>query len=245
MRIHFARWLVGALIILFSGSFGLSKKHSEDGCGIDAEFYERIYPAQGTLPTYRIAANDTYWYTHRFFDSSPFSPSGRYLALTRSLQQQGSAVNQGDVAEVVVFDLCKGKEILIAETSAWGSQLGSQLQWGATDEQLLFNVVEYRSKEGGSSEEMYAGKAVVRGMVYNIVKKENRTLDCGIYHVSKSGKYSVSPDLTRTQQTQLGYGVSIRKGRENDGPVSDDGIYLTDIETGKCRLLTTLKQVSE
>ena len=64
---------------------------------------------------------------HRFFDSSPFSPSGRYLALTRApLRAEGKPIEPGDVASVVVVDLRRGTERTVATTRGWSSQLGAQ-----------------------------------------------------------------------------------------------------------------------
>ena len=64
---------------------------------------------------------------HRFFDTSPFSPSGRYLALTR-FPFEDRLPAPGDVAEVILVDLKTGEQRSIAETRGWGTQLGAQVQ---------------------------------------------------------------------------------------------------------------------
>src|SRR6266496_5820755 len=69
---------------------------------------------------------------HRFFDSSPFSPSGRYLGLTR-LPHEDRLPRPGDVAEVVVVDLETGESSVVAETRGWDTQVGAHVQWGADD----------------------------------------------------------------------------------------------------------------
>ena len=82
-------------------------------------------------------------YIHRFSDSSPVSPSGRYLAVTQVAEQYDIL----EKAIVTVFDLEMkvkdkgfGGSRIVAETAAYGSQLGAQVQWGATDEQLIYNL---------------------------------------------------------------------------------------------------------
>lgn len=75
---------------------------------------------------------------HRFFDTSPISPSGRYLGLTRFLRED-KMPRPGDPAEIVLVDLATGETRVIAETRGWDTQMGAQVQWGPTDKQLFFN----------------------------------------------------------------------------------------------------------
>ncbi len=51
----------------------------------------------------------------RFHLSSPVSPSGRYLALTR-LSREDRRPDPGEVAEIILVDLEKGGAKIIAET---------------------------------------------------------------------------------------------------------------------------------
>jgi hypothetical protein len=81
---------------------------------------------------------------HRFFDTSPFSPSGRYLGLTR-LPFEDRLPQPGDVARVVVVDLHTGEERTVAETRGWDTQVGAHVQWGADDTQLYFNDVDMQT----------------------------------------------------------------------------------------------------
>ena len=82
-------------------------------------------------------------YIHRYYDSSPFSPSGRYFAVTR-LPFEDRLPKPGDVAEIAIVDLQTGELRTIAETRGWDVQLGAQLQWGADDRTLLYNGLETR-----------------------------------------------------------------------------------------------------
>ena len=76
-------------------------------------------------------------YIHRYYDSSPFSPSGRYFAVTR-LPFEDRLPKPGDVAEIAIVDLQTGELRTVAGTRGWDVQLGAQLQWGADDRTLLF-----------------------------------------------------------------------------------------------------------
>ncbi len=64
---------------------------------------------------------------HRFFDTSPISPSGRYLAAFR-MQYEDKLPLAGDKGEVIVVDLQTGEEEAVAETCGWESQLGANVQ---------------------------------------------------------------------------------------------------------------------
>lgn len=57
------------------------------------------------IPTWIISDSNVST-IHRFFDSSPFSPTGRYLALTRS--SENVRVSEGSIAEIVLYDLILG-----------------------------------------------------------------------------------------------------------------------------------------
>ena len=52
---------------------------------------------------------------HRFFDTSPFSPSGRYMALFR-MPFEDRLPAPGDAGEILVVDLHTGEERTVATT---------------------------------------------------------------------------------------------------------------------------------
>jgi len=170
---------------------------------------------------------------HRFFDTSPFSPSGRYLALTR-LPYEDHLPMPGDAAEVILVDLNTSEEQVVAETHGWDTQLGAQTQWGADDSQLFFNDLDTRSWQPF-------------GVCMDPFTGARRELDGTVYMVSPNGKWAASPCLRRTGATQAGYGVVVPPERVpvNVGAPEDDGLFVTDTSTGECRLLVSLKQIVE
>lgn len=168
---------------------------------------------------------------HRFFDSSPFSPSGRYLALTR-LRFENRLPAPGDPADVAIVDLESGAETILAETRGWDTQLGAQVQWGADDSELFFNDLDTVTWQPfGVKLDPFSG---------------SRTkLDGTVYMVSPDGKWAASPCLLRTSMTQPGYGVVVptkcRPG--NRGASDSDGVYLTDTSSGACRLFLSFAEI--
>jgi hypothetical protein len=206
-------------------------------------YNERMLPSlAGTFPAYTafaprvpvhcVTPGNT-GYLHRYYDSSPFSPSGRYLAVTR-LPFEDRRPQPGDIAEIAVVDLVTGELRTVAETRGWDVQLGAQLQWGKDDRTLLFNDVEVRDW-------------MPYGVRLDLQSGESRRLGGTIYSVSPDGRWAASPCLRRMAVTQQGYGVVVPKQHipVNRGASADDGIWLTDLQTGDSRLLISLAEVVE
>jgi len=170
-------------------------------------------------------------YIHRYYDSSPFSPSGRYIAVTR-LPFEDRLPKPGDVAEIAIVDLETGALRTVAETRGWDVQLGAQLQWGADDRTLLYNDLETRDW-------------MPYGVRLDPHTGEHRRLAGTVYSVSPDGRWTASPCLRRMAVTQRGYGVVVPSGQVpvNRGAPADDGIWITDLESGDTRLLVSLAEI--
>jgi hypothetical protein len=168
---------------------------------------------------------------HRFFDTSPFSPSGRFLGLTR-LPFEDRLPSPGDVAEIVLVDLATGKENVVAESRGWDTQLGAQVQWGNQDTQLCFNDLDTATWR-------------VFGVVLDPFSGVRRVLDGPIYMVSPDGEWAASPCLLRTGVTQPGYGVIAPQEYVpmNHGASANDGLYITNTLSGECKLLLSFKEI--
>jgi len=163
---------------------------------------------------------------HRFFMTSPFSPSGRYLAVFR-LPQEERPAEPGEAGEIVVIDLTTGEAEVVATTCGWENQLGANLQWGATDHDLFFNDVEVKEWE----------PFVVH---LDPIAGKRRTLPGSVYAVSPDGKTIASSNLIKTRRTQSGYGVMVPDevvGPRHVGFPDDDGFFLTDIATAERRII--------
>lgn len=170
---------------------------------------------------------------HRFFDTSPISPSRRFLAVTR-LPYENRAASPGDAAEVIVIDLTDGSWRTVAKTLAWDMQLGAQVQWGATDQYLYFNDLE-------------AGTWRPFGVRYDMESGNKARLQGTVYMISPDGSLAASPCLLRTTHTQSGYGVVVPEEflPKNTGAEDNDGVYLTDTFSGERLLLASFKRIIE
>ena len=162
---------------------------------------------------------------HRFHLSSPFSPSGRYLGLTR-LPREDRPPEPVDIAEIVLVDLTTGEQKVIAETIGWDTQLGAQVQWGASDKDLFFNDVD-------------PDTWVPFGIRMDPVTGKTQKLNGTVYSISPDGKWAASASLRRIGATQAGYGVIVPNEHipVNKGLVDDDGVYVTNTQTGESQMV--------
>ncbi|MDQ1913933.1 hypothetical protein RAC89_26380 [Paenibacillus sp. GD4] len=170
---------------------------------------------------------------HRFFDTSPVSPSGRYLAVLR-MPDQPRLNLPGETAEIVVIDLHTAEETVVADTRGWEPQLGANLNWGADDASLYYNDVDTASWE----------PFVTR---LNPLTGEKRRYEGSIYRTSPDGRWILCANAAAMRRTQFGYGVVLPDELvpRNFGFRADDGLYITDTESGNRRLLVSLAEVME
>lgn len=168
---------------------------------------------------------------HRFHDTSPLSPSGRYMALFR-VPFEDHYPEAGDAGDVILVDMKTGEEKFVSKSFGWEMQVGANVQWGATDEELFFNQVDT------SVWKEYVVK-------YNPKTNEYKRIDGTVFMVSSDGKKLVSHNLLNSVHAQSGYGVIVPDSLTayNTGPVDTDGIYVTDVESGVSKRIVTIRNM--
>ena len=198
---------------------------------VSLEHFPRYTAFNPLVPVWCVTP-DTDCAFHRFFDTSPISPSGRYLGLTQ-LPAEDRLPRPGDIARVLVIDLASGEAKVVAETRGWDTQLGAQVQWGADDTQLYFNDLDTESWRA-------------YGVRLNPLSGYRHNLDGPIYMISQDGRWAASPDMLRTGRTQAGYGViaPAEVVPVNEGAPLDDGVFLTNTETGETSLIASMKEIA-
>lgn len=62
-----------------------------------------------------------------------------------------------------------------------------------------------------------------------------------------TGKFAATPSLARIPYTQLGYGVRLEEKYRtpHTDAAKDDGLYIVDLESGKCELVASLKHIAK
>ena len=166
---------------------------------------------------------------HRYFDSSPFSPSGRLLAAAR-LPYENRLPSPGDDCQIVITDLASGDERVVTSTKGWDTQVGPHIHWGINDDTILFNDLDPVSWRPYS-------------VIHDLRTGKQERLDGPIYTVSSDKRFAITPNLSRTGLVQAGYGVvtpsHVPAAEENDG------IYRTDLDTGLHHQLISLAELSK
>lgn len=197
-----------------------------------SEKFERYVQFDPLVPVYCVTPGDRPT-IHRFYDTSPISPSGRYIALTE-LPYEDHIPVPGDEARVLVIDLEMGEEVYSTTTMAWDTQVGAHVQWGGNDTELFFN-------------RMSADDWCPYGVKVNIFYKSEMRLGGTIYMVSPDGQYSLSPSLNKIGLVQPGYGVLVPNLQtlKNKGASDKDGVYITNNCTGYSKLVISFKAIFE
>lgn len=170
---------------------------------------------------------------HRFFDTSPISPSGKYVALFRFPYEDHSPV-PGDSGEVFVIDLNTGKEVYATKTKGWEMQLGANVQWGKSDEELFYNDVDPITWIAFATQ-------------VNFQTGEKKRCAGSVFMASSDGSKLLSYDLRKSRFAQVGYGVIVPDSavERNIGPVRNDGIFITDLKSNTCRMIASIADIYE
>ncbi len=170
---------------------------------------------------------------HRFFDTSPLSPSGRYLAAFQ-MPFEDRFPEPGEKGKIVVVDLETGKDRVVAETAGWDTQMGANINWGGNDHQLFFNDCD-------------TDTWTPFAWCLDVETGQKRRMEGTVYHASPDGKWLISANMKTMRRTQVGYGVWLPDDKvpHNAELADDDGFTITDTETGKARLLLSIKDIFE
>lgn len=189
--------------------------------------FKRVKNDNFLAPVFQITPNEGN-YEQTYFDVTPFSPSQRYLAVSK-LPFENRMPIIGDLADICIIDIENETIRTVYTTKSWGLQTGTNVSWGGTDRYIYAN-------------DIVDGTAV--GVRIDIETGDVKAF-CG-------PKYSVSPDdscfvsfpLELFDFTQLGYGCPPMKSGEfktlPSGASKTEGIWRTDIATNEKRLIVSL-----
>lgn len=190
--------------------------------------FKRYRETATLVPVHKVTPDDGY-YLHTFYDICPWSPSQRYLACTK-FPFQDREPKYGEAAQICVIDMKDQTLTEVYSTTGWGFQLGSNVQWGATDRYLYFNDV-------------VGGECVCVRLDLETGKADE--LAGPMYHVAPDDSAVVSFPLDLINATQSGYGYAMDPAKARTlppGAAEDEGIWRTDLKTGKKTLLVSLAQ---
>jgi len=184
-------------------------------------------------PVMQVTPDDGY-YVHTFYDVCPWSPSGRYLALTKLPYQRKKPV-WGDTAQVCIVDLERQAIRTVYETKTWSFQVGANVQWGyATDRYVYTN-------------DIIGDKPVC--VRIDLESGAVTSFSGAKYDIAPDDRSVISPNLLNMNIHQYGYAVpDPPPGIPQPFTLEDmlhEGLWKTDLERNETTLLATMSQFFE
>ncbi len=194
--------------------------------------FEKYTHPDNACPVYRVTPPDGQ-YLHTFFDVCPWSPSGRYLVVTRFPYGDRKPV-LGDVAEIAVIDLHQESIRTVYKTRAWSFQLGTNVQWGNDDRYLYCNdVINF----------------VAVCVRVDIQTGETTAFAGPKYDINGAATAVIGSRLELLNATQYGYGIPDNATGfpqyTNAAHENDDGLWHTTLSDNKKTLLLSYGDVRQ
>lgn len=165
-----------------------------------------------------------------YYDLNPYDATGKLHLAHRTAFADRLQV-MGDKAQLGFIELATGKFEVVAETEAWNFQQGAMLQWNPRNpsEEILFNAFDGKD---------------FRGMCLNIKTGAKRVYEMPFANVSRDGKYAISINFHRLYDFRPGYGyASVGDPFYWQKHSDQDGVFITDLETGETKLVLSLQQI--
>lgn len=176
-----------------------------------------------------ITPQDGYHYFFGYYDLQPFSTDGRRHLCHRVsfFDRMPTAEDVCEIGYVTVEDAVFHR---IGDTRAWCFQQGAFLQWFDRDESVIFNDFD-------------GEKYVAR--VLDTEGREIRRYDHPIATICREKGISLSMNFSRVYDFRPGYGyANLPDANASVNNPADDGIFITDLEGGKTRLLISYAELA-
>ncbi|MCD7972884.1 MAG: hypothetical protein LUG18_09515 [Candidatus Azobacteroides sp.] len=182
------------------------------------------------VPTKKLTSEPGHhWFA--YYDKIECDPTNRYVLCMKTTFEHRSPTPE-DVIEIGMVDLHNDCAwIKLGESRAWGWQQGCQLQFvPGSDGEIVWN-----DKEG----ERFVCH------ILNIHTREKRTIPWAIYALSPDGKWAVTVDYRRVNDTRPGYGYAgLSDPYANELAPEKSGIWKINMQTGESELIISLAQVA-
>jgi hypothetical protein len=167
-----------------------------------------------------------------YYDKLQFDPTGRYV-LGMEVEFEHRSPRPDDVIRVGMVDLRDNDRwIELGESRAWNWQQGCMLQWRPShDGEVIWNDRQ--------------GDRFV-SYILHVRSGKKRTLPHPVYALSPDGRWAVTTDFRRLNDTRPGYGYCGIPDPNRDITAPEDaGIWRVDLETGQQSLLLSLAQAAQ
>ncbi len=179
------------------------------------------------LPPVRAITRGPKFHWRGYYDKLLFDPTNRYV-LANEVDFEGRSPKPDDVVRVGMVDTQDNDRwIELGQSRAWNWQQGCMLQWvPGTESQVAWN-----DRDGD--------RFVCH--VLDVKTGKRRTLPHPFYCLSPDGRWAVTTDFRRLNDTRPGYGYAGLPDPNRDvlAP-ADVGIWRLDMQTGEQKLIFSL-----
>lgn len=183
------------------------------------------------LPVRQITRGPKYhWFG--YYDKWEFDPGSRYV-LGMEVDFEHRSPQPDDQIALGMIDLHQGDQwIELGHSRAWCWQQGCMLQWlPGSKTEVLWN-----DRDGD--------RFVCR--IMDTASRQVRTIGHPIYSVGPDGRWAISTDFRRVNDTRPGYGYCGLPDPYADQPApSESGIWRVDLTTGQQQLIVALADVAK
>ena len=144
-----------------------------------------------------------------------------------------AGTNRDNTLEVGYYDLESMEFHKVGETNAWCWQQGCRLRWHPQ--------LKDRAMYNDATDEGYCCRVV------NVeTGKCEKVISRALYDITPDGKQGISVNYSRLQRLRPGYGYNyLDDETAGVNAPEDDGIFLVDIESDKCRLIYSLNELAK
>jgi hypothetical protein len=183
------------------------------------------------FPAVRQITHKPGYHWFAYYDKLQFSPDDRYV-LSHQVNFEHRSPTPDDVIQIGMIDLHDGDQWTELGTSrAWNWQQGCMLQWVPNTE----STIMWNDRE--------EGRFVCH--LLDVKTGQKRTLPRAIYALSPDGKWGISTDFRRLNDTRPGYGYTgIADPNKDVLAPADSGLWRVHLETGEEQLIFSMAQAA-
>lgn len=185
-----------------------------------------------TLKSLVCISDKNYENLFGYYDKSPWNNLNNKMIY---LRVEGASRNAASSkkAYIILNDLLKNEERIIAETSAWNVQQGCMLQWLGPDKNSKIIYNDYREEK-------------LCSVILNIETGEEKVLSMPIYSVDEKGENALSLDFFRLHRLRPGYGYLNRDDYTLREKCPGTGcIWLLNLKSGEKKEILTYQNLKE
>ncbi len=166
-----------------------------------------------------------------YYDKLEFDPRSR-LVLSMEVGFEHRSPRPADEIRIGMVDTADDDRWTdLGRSTAWGWQQGCMLQWiPGSETEIIWN-----DREDGQ----YFSR------ILNVESGASRTVPSAVYALSPDGKWAISTDFRRLNDTRPGYGyVGIPDPNADVLAPEDEGIWKVDLASGRRELLISIAQAA-